>query len=316
MLAMHAASPAGTPRAAKISRVSALERAGFDGWHVALHYSRACRSGSPEKSASASRRACSARTVRYDGGHSATPSSHRHARARSSSGCRCVRRSRSASACPATADPPGRRSRRAAADGREDGRGSHRADAALGARPNRRAARARSARLRAQARLALVRPRPRARLRRGRQLPGRVGRGLFAAAAHRRAAAPAGGRGRPPDRRRHPRELHRARLRRRARWQRSPRPAARAATSWRFTPRTSSRSPAHSPRVYAELGRLVAGAGPRLSAETLATYGTRFAQALAVRATRARGTSTCSSIWPASSSELARRTTSAPSWPR
>jgi uncharacterized protein YbgA (DUF1722 family)/uncharacterized protein YbbK (DUF523 family) len=45
---------------------------------------------------------------------------------------------------------------------------------------------------------------------------------------------------------------------------------------------------AHSPRVYAELGHLVAGAGPRLSAETLATYGTRLAQALAVRATRAR----------------------------
>jgi uncharacterized protein YbgA (DUF1722 family) len=45
---------------------------------------------------------------------------------------------------------------------------------------------------------------------------------------------------------------------------------------------------AHSPRDYAELGRLVAGAGPRLAAETLTTYGTRFMQALAVRATRAR----------------------------
>ena len=45
---------------------------------------------------------------------------------------------------------------------------------------------------------------------------------------------------------------------------------------------------AHSPRDYAELGRLVAGAGPRLAAETLATYGTCFMQALAVRATRAR----------------------------
>jgi uncharacterized protein YbgA (DUF1722 family)/uncharacterized protein YbbK (DUF523 family) len=45
---------------------------------------------------------------------------------------------------------------------------------------------------------------------------------------------------------------------------------------------------AHSPRDYAELGRLVAGAGPRLAGDTLATYGTRFMQALAVRATRAR----------------------------
>src|SRR4029453_13710842 len=36
------------------------------------------------------------------------------------------------------------------------------------------------------------------------------------------------------------------------------------------------------------LGHLVAGAGPRLGAETLQTYATRFAQALAVRATRAR----------------------------
>jgi len=45
---------------------------------------------------------------------------------------------------------------------------------------------------------------------------------------------------------------------------------------------------AHSPRDYTELGRLVAGAGPRLAAETLATYGTRFMQALAIRATRAR----------------------------
>jgi uncharacterized protein YbgA (DUF1722 family)/uncharacterized protein YbbK (DUF523 family) len=45
---------------------------------------------------------------------------------------------------------------------------------------------------------------------------------------------------------------------------------------------------AHSPRHYAELGRLVAGAGPRPVAETLARYGAGFAGALAVRATRAR----------------------------
>jgi uncharacterized protein YbgA (DUF1722 family) len=45
---------------------------------------------------------------------------------------------------------------------------------------------------------------------------------------------------------------------------------------------------AHRPRHYGELGRLVAGAGPRLGAETLQTYATRFAEALAIRATRAR----------------------------
>ena len=45
---------------------------------------------------------------------------------------------------------------------------------------------------------------------------------------------------------------------------------------------------AHSVREYTELGRLVAGAGPRLAAETLTTYGARFMRALAVRATRAR----------------------------
>jgi len=45
---------------------------------------------------------------------------------------------------------------------------------------------------------------------------------------------------------------------------------------------------AHSPRHYGELGRLVAGAGPRLALDTLQAYGARFAQALAIRATRAR----------------------------
>ena len=45
---------------------------------------------------------------------------------------------------------------------------------------------------------------------------------------------------------------------------------------------------AHSPRHYGELGRLVAGAGPRLALDTLQAYGARFSQALAVRATRAR----------------------------
>jgi uncharacterized protein YbgA (DUF1722 family) len=45
---------------------------------------------------------------------------------------------------------------------------------------------------------------------------------------------------------------------------------------------------AHSPRAYAGLGRLVAAAGPRLAPATLATYGTAFMAALAVRATRGR----------------------------
>jgi uncharacterized protein YbbK (DUF523 family)/uncharacterized protein YbgA (DUF1722 family) len=45
---------------------------------------------------------------------------------------------------------------------------------------------------------------------------------------------------------------------------------------------------AHRPRDYRELGRLVATAGPRLAAETLAAYGTGLMRALAVPATRAR----------------------------
>jgi uncharacterized protein YbgA (DUF1722 family)/uncharacterized protein YbbK (DUF523 family) len=44
---------------------------------------------------------------------------------------------------------------------------------------------------------------------------------------------------------------------------------------------------AHSPRDHAALGRLVAAAGSR-PGDTLAAYGARFAQAMAVRATRAR----------------------------
>ena len=67
--------------------------------------------------------------VRYDGGHK-RDAFLTDVSARTSSGCRCARgRGRPRRAAPA--DPPGRRPRRAATRRREDGRGSHRADAAL-----------------------------------------------------------------------------------------------------------------------------------------------------------------------------------------
>jgi uncharacterized protein YbgA (DUF1722 family) len=47
---------------------------------------------------------------------------------------------------------------------------------------------------------------------------------------------------------------------------------------------------AHSPARYAELGRLVAGAGPMLARDRLETYGRLLAQARTVPATRARHT--------------------------
>jgi uncharacterized protein YbgA (DUF1722 family) len=45
---------------------------------------------------------------------------------------------------------------------------------------------------------------------------------------------------------------------------------------------------AHSPAHYGRMGRLVAGAGPRLAPATLDDYGALLAEALAVRATRGR----------------------------
>ena len=117
--------------------------------------------------------------------------------------------------------------------------------------------------------------------------PGRVGRGVFAAAlTDALPLLPVEEEGRLTDA--GIRENFIERVFAAARWRRSRRRARGPAISWRSTPRTSSRSSPTARGSTRELGRLVAGAGPRLGVETLQTYGTRFAQALAVRATRAR----------------------------
>jgi uncharacterized protein YbbK (DUF523 family)/uncharacterized protein YbgA (DUF1722 family) len=117
--------------------------------------------------------------------------------------------------------------------------------------------------------------------------PGRLGRGLFAAAlTDAFPLLPVEEEGRLTDA--GIRESFIERVFAAARWQAFAASRPRAGDLVTFHAAHKFAILAHSPRVYAELGRLVAGAGPRLSAETLATYGTRFAQALAVRATRAR----------------------------
>ena len=117
--------------------------------------------------------------------------------------------------------------------------------------------------------------------------PGRVGRGLFAAAlTDALPLLPVEEEGRLTDA--GIREGFIERVFAAARWQAftASRPRVRDLVAFHAAYKFAIL--AHSPRDYAELGRLVAGAGPRLAAETLATYGTRFMQALAVRATRAR----------------------------
>lgn len=117
--------------------------------------------------------------------------------------------------------------------------------------------------------------------------PGRVGRGLFAAAlVEALPMLPVEEEGRLTDA--GIRENFIERVFAAARWQAftEARPRVRDLVTFHAAHKFAIR--AHSPRDYAELGRLVAGAGPRLAAETLATYGRRFMQALAIRATRAR----------------------------
>ena len=117
--------------------------------------------------------------------------------------------------------------------------------------------------------------------------PGRVGRGVFAAALTKALPLlPVEEEGRLTDA--GIRESFIERVFAAARWQAftASRPRVRDLVAFHAAHKFAVL--AHSPRDYAELGRLVAGAGPRLAAETLATYGTRFMQALAVRATRAR----------------------------
>jgi uncharacterized protein YbgA (DUF1722 family)/uncharacterized protein YbbK (DUF523 family) len=118
-------------------------------------------------------------------------------------------------------------------------------------------------------------------------LPGRVGRGVFAAAlTDALPLLPVEEEGRLTDA--GIREGFIERVFAAARWQAftASRPRVRDLVAFHAAHKFAIL--AHSPRDYADLGRLVAGAGPRLAAETLATYGTRFTQALAVRATRAR----------------------------
>jgi len=117
--------------------------------------------------------------------------------------------------------------------------------------------------------------------------PGRVGRGVFAAAlTDALPLLPVEEEGRLTDA--GIRESFIERVFAAARWQafRASRPRVRDLVVFHAAHKFAIL--AHSPRDYPTLGRLVAGAGPRLASETLATYGTRFMQALAVRATRAR----------------------------
>jgi uncharacterized protein YbgA (DUF1722 family)/uncharacterized protein YbbK (DUF523 family) len=118
-------------------------------------------------------------------------------------------------------------------------------------------------------------------------LPGAVGRGLFAAAlTDALPLLPVEEEGRLTD----PgiRESFIERVFATARWQSfvAARPRGRDLVAFHAAHKFSIL--AHSPRHYTELGRLVARAGPRLVAETLARYGNGFAGALAIRATRAR----------------------------
>jgi uncharacterized protein YbgA (DUF1722 family)/uncharacterized protein YbbK (DUF523 family) len=118
-------------------------------------------------------------------------------------------------------------------------------------------------------------------------VPGRVGRGVFAAAlTDALPLLPVEEEGRLTDA--GIRESFIERVFAAARWQAfsASRPRVRDLVAFHAAHKFAIL--AHSPRDYAELGRLVAGAGPRLAVETLATYGVRFMQALAVRATRAR----------------------------
>lgn len=114
--------------------------------------------------------------------------------------------------------------------------------------------------------------------------PGAVGRGLYAAAlTEALPLLPVEEEGRLADA--GIREAFIERVFAAARWQafRAERPRARDLVAFHAAHKFALL--AHSPRDYPALGRLVAGG---LTRETLERYGTRFMQALAVRATRAR----------------------------
>jgi len=114
--------------------------------------------------------------------------------------------------------------------------------------------------------------------------PGAVGRGLYAAAlSEALPLLPIEEEGRLADA--GIREAFIERVFAAARWQAftAQRPRARDLVAFHAAHKFAIL--AHSPRDYAALGRLVAAG---LTRDTLAAYGTRFMQALAVRATRAR----------------------------
>jgi uncharacterized protein YbgA (DUF1722 family)/uncharacterized protein YbbK (DUF523 family) len=118
-------------------------------------------------------------------------------------------------------------------------------------------------------------------------LPGRVGRGLFASVlVEALPLLPVEEEGRLADA--GLREAFIERVFAAARWQAFIAAGPRARDLVAFHAAHKLAVLAHSPRDYAALGRLVAGAGPRLSTSTLAVYGAGLMRALAVRATRAR----------------------------
>jgi uncharacterized protein YbgA (DUF1722 family) len=71
---------------------------------------------------------------------------------------------------------------------------------------------------------------------------------------------------------------------------------------------------AHSPKHYAELGRLVAKAGSLPWDELVATYGARFMEGLALLGPPGRRTSTSSSTSWATSRRTCRARTSRSCW--
>jgi uncharacterized protein YbgA (DUF1722 family)/uncharacterized protein YbbK (DUF523 family) len=119
--------------------------------------------------------------------------------------------------------------------------------------------------------------------------PGAVGRGLFAAAlTEALPTLPVEEEGRLTDA--GLRENFIERVFAAGRWQAftASRPRARDLVAFHAAHKLAIL--AHSPRDYAALGRLVAGAGARASGEVVERYGEAFMRALAVRATRARHT--------------------------
>jgi uncharacterized protein YbbK (DUF523 family) len=120
-------------------------------------------------------------------------------------------------------------------------------------------------------------------------MPGGAGPGLFAAAlAEALPALPIEEEGRLTDA--GLRESFIERVFAAARWQAftAARPRARDLVAFHAAHKFAIL--AHSPRDYATLGRLVAGAGARAAGEVVERYGEGFMRALAARATRARHT--------------------------